>query len=135
MKDIRISRNVLKLYSLGQSLISLVIFMVIAIIVVSGAVAVIIVNSKTTTKFYQGMVSYDLAEAGAENALIKLLRDPAYTGETLTVGLDTAVIEVTGGGGSPYTITSRGLTGNFQRTIQVIASYNNILTVTSWREL
>lgn len=122
--------------NLGQSLISLVIFMVIAIIIISGAVAVIIINSKATSKFYQGIVSYDLAEAGIENALLRLLRDPGYPGETLTIEGDSAVIEVSGGGIDPYTIISRGQTGNFHRTVEVIASFNNnILTVNSWREL
>lgn len=118
----------------GQALISLVIFMVVATIIISGAVAVIVVNSKTTSKFYQGMVSYDLAEAGIENAIIRLLRDPNYTGETLIIESNTAVIEVTGGP-SIYTIISRGDSGNFKRTIRAVAEYNNnVLTITSWKE-
>ena len=54
----------------GQALIALVIFMVVATIIISGAVTVIVVNSKTTGKFYQGVVSYDIAEVGIENAHI-----------------------------------------------------------------
>lgn len=119
----------------GQALIALVIFMVVATIIISGAVTVIVVNSKTTGKFYQGVVSYDIAEAGIENALIRLLRDPNYTGETLTIGSDTTTIQVTGGGEIPYTITSTSQVGNFKRTIQATAEYNNsILTINSWKE-
>ncbi len=118
----------------GQALISLVIFMVASIIIISGAVAVIIINSKTTTALYLGDVSYDAAEAGAENAIVRLLRNPNYTGETLQIGQDTAVITVTESSNN-YTITSRGSSGNFARTVQVTTSYNNnVLTVTSWKE-
>lgn len=110
--------------------------MVAAIIIISGAVAVIIINSKTTSALYQGNVSYDVAEAGADNAIMRLLRDPNYTGETLPVGDDTAVITVTGNANDGYTITSRGTSGNFARTVSVTASYNNnVLSVTSWHEL
>lgn len=119
----------------GQALIALVVFMVVATIIISGAVTVIVVNSKTTGKFYQGAVSYDIAEAGIENALIRLLRDPNYTGETLTIGSDTTTIQVIGGGGTPYAITSTSQVGNFKRTIQATAEYNNsILTINSWKE-
>ena len=124
-----------KYNNLGQSLISLVIFMVVATIIISGAVTVIVVNSKTTGKFYQGVVSYDIAELGIENALIRLLRDPNYTGETLTIGSDTTTIQVTGGDQAPYIITSSGNASNFKRAIQAVAEYNNnILTVSSWKE-
>lgn len=119
----------------GQALIALVIFMVVATIIISGAVTVIVVNSKTTGKFYQGVVSYDIAEAGIENALIRLLRDPNYTGETLTIGSDTTTIQVTGGGAVPYIITSSSNASNFKRVIQVVAEYNNnTLTIDSWKE-
>lgn len=119
----------------GQTLVSLMIFMVTAIIIITAAVAVIIVNSKATSKFYQGIVSYDLAEIGIENALIRLLRDPSYTGEILTLGSDTAAIQVRGGGQAQYIITSTSSAGNFKRTIQAAASYNDdILNISSWKE-
>ncbi|OGH16622.1 MAG: hypothetical protein A3C30_04300 [Candidatus Levybacteria bacterium RIFCSPHIGHO2_02_FULL_40_18] len=119
----------------GQTLVSLMIFMVTAIIIITAAVAVIIINSKTTSKLYQGMVSYDAAEIGIENAIIRLLRDPNYTGETLSLEDYTLEIQVSGGGGAPYIITSQATNGNFKRTIQAQASYNdNILTISSWKE-
>ncbi len=117
----------------GQTLVSLMIFMVTAIIIITAAVAVTIINSKTTSKFYQGIVSYDLAETGIENAIIRLLRDPSYTGETLV--LTGATIELLVSGSDPYTITSTATNGNFKRTIRATASYNNnALSISSWKE-
>lgn len=119
----------------GQALISLMIFMVAAVIIITAAVAVIIINSKATSKFYQGIVTYDLAEVGIENAIIRLLRDPNYTGETLVLEDNTVEVQVSGESQGPYTIISSGTKGNFKRTIQAEATYNNnILTISSWEE-
>lgn len=118
----------------GQSLITLIIFMFMSVVIVSGAVAVILINSKSTTSVYQGNVSYGVAEAGIENALIRLLRDPNYTGETLTVNGGSATITVSGG--IVKTITSVGTSGSFKRTIQAtVDTSNNKQVVTSWKEI
>lgn len=118
----------------GNSLITLLIFMVIGITITTAAVMMTISNSQNTTKFQEGMIAFQVAESGAENAIIRLLRDPNYTGETLTVGTGTAVITVTGT--TTKTITSSGTNNNYLRKVQIVASYvNNILTITSWQEV
>ncbi len=81
----------------GQTIILLLIYVLVAMIVTSAAVAVTIVNSQATDKVYQGTTAFDVAESGAETAMLKLLRDPSYTGETLTVNNGTATITITGG--------------------------------------
>ena len=118
----------------GQTLVLLLIYIVIAIIITTSAVAIVIVNSKGTDKLYQGTTAFDVAESGAETAMIKLLRDPAYTGESLTLNGGTATITITGI--SPKTVTSIGTLGNFTRTVQAtVDTSNNVLIVTSWKEL
>ena len=117
----------------GQTLVMLLIYIVIAIIITTSAVAIVIVNSKGTDKLYQGTTAFDVAESGAETAMIKLLRDPAYTGESLTLNGGTATITITGT--NPKTVTSKGTLGNFTRTVQAtVDTSNNVLTVTSWKE-
>lgn len=119
----------------GQTLVILLVYMVIAIMVTTAAVSVIISNSRGTDKVLQGTMTLDLAESGAETAMIKLLRDNTYPGETLTSSNGTAVITVTSVGNTK-TILSVGTVNNFKRTIQVTATYiNNVLTVTSWKEI
>ena len=118
----------------GQTLVLLLIFMVVAIMITTASVAMIVTNIKATDKISQGTTAMDVAESGAENAVIKLLRDPAYTGETLPVGGGQAVITISGT--NPKTILVKGTLNNFTRTIQVIVdTTNNISTVTSWKEL
>lgn len=117
----------------GQTLVTLLIFMVIGITITSAAVILTITNSQNITRFQEGLIAYQIAESGAENAVIRLLRDPSYTGETLTVGEGTATITVSGS--STKTITSVGVNGRYYRRIQVVASYvNNVFTITSWQE-
>lgn len=108
--------------------------MMISIMVTSASVGLILNSSTSTDKVYQGSNALTIAEGGAETAMIKLLRNIDYTGETLTIGEGEAVISVSGS--NPKIISSTGTYNNFSRTIQVIVSTtNNILTVTSWREI
>lgn len=117
----------------GQILLMLLVFMIIAIIVTSAATTLILVNSANTQKMEGGAVAFNIAESGIENALLRLLRNPNYTGETLALNSGTATINITGS--NPYTITSIGQGGNFSRTLQVIVNYNGNMTISSWREV
>lgn len=118
----------------GQTLIILLMYMIIAIIVTTASVALVVNNSRSTDKVYQGTNALDIAESGAETAMIKLLRDPNFAGETLTIGSGQAVITVTGT--NPKTVLSKGTLNNFTRTVQVTVDVSsNTVTVTSWKEI
>lgn len=117
----------------GQALLMLLVFMIIAITVTTAAAAMVFVNTANTQKMEGGNTALQIAESGMENALLRLLRNPNYTGETLVIGNGTAAITVSGS--NPYTITSRGESGNFTRTLQVIVNYNGNMTINSWREI
>lgn len=124
----------MKFFKKGQTLVTLLIFMVIGITITTAAVMMAITNSQNVTKFQEGMIAFQVAESGAENAIIRLLRDPNYTGETLTVGTGTAVITVTGT--TTKTITSSGTNGSYLRKVQIVVGYvNNVLTISSWQEV
>src|SRR3989338_1300379 len=121
-------------YKRGQTLLMLMVFLIIAVTVTSAAASLILVNTANTQKMEGGTIAFQIAESGIENALLRLLRNPNYTGENdLPIGNGTADISVTGA--NPYTITSTGISGNFSRTIQVVVNYNGNMTITSWREV
>lgn len=111
----------------GQALVTLLFFMVIATTVTTAAVLVIVVNSASGSKFQDGSVAYQIAQSGADNAILRLLRDPGYSGEILPVGSGSATITRAGSGtaANPYIILSVGQIGNFIKKVQVRASYNN----------
>lgn len=117
----------------GQTIIVLLIFMLMAITLTVSATAVIIINLQGNTAYQSGEVALQNAQTGIENALIRLERDPAYTGETMTLGSGTATITVSGT--APYTIISVGKNGQYTRTITATATItNHTLTVISWSE-
>ncbi len=123
----------------GQSLVTLLVFVVVASTITAAATAIMINSSQASSQVAQSFVSTGVAESGIENALIRLLRDPNYTGTgyngepALTLGNGTATITVTGV--NPKTITSVGLEDNHSKTIEVSVTYNNnIMTITDWHE-
>lgn len=118
----------------GQTLITLLFFVIITITITTAAVIMIIIDTKATSTYEDATLAYYVAESGAENAILRLLRDPNYIGETLPVGSGSATILVTGG--SSKTITSTGTLGNFTRKIQVQVQYtDNILSINSWNDI
>lgn len=122
----------------GQALVTLLIFIIIAISVTSAATVLIINSSLGTSELEESTLAYQVAESGAENALLRLLRDPNYLStpgstEVLTVGEGNATITVTGI--NPKTIVSEGRVDNFVRKVQVVMDYSSILSVTSWEEI
>ena len=105
-----------------------------AITVISVAVSLIFVNSTSASKFEQGVYAYSISESGAENALMRLIRNPNYSGETLLVGGGSVTITVTGT--TAKTIIAEGTYKDFYRKVAVQASYaGGFLTVTSWKEI
>ncbi len=120
----------------GQALITLLFFMIIAITITAAATTITMANSLSTSSLEQANASYSAAEAGAENAMLALLRDPNYTGIGDTAPIDQASIAIQVSGTNTKTATSTAQIGNFIRKVQVQADYtNNILTVLSWKEI
>ena len=118
----------------GQALITLLFFVLISLTITSAAIIIIITNSISVSRFQEGTLAYYMAESGVENALLRLLRDPNYVGETLTIGTSTAVITVSGS--NPKTVVVVGQNGNFKRTVQAQMNYNNgYYTFSNWKEI
>ncbi len=123
----------MKLNDSGQTLVALVIYMVVALTITFGAVAVSIINVRANSNFTNGELALQYAHDGVENALIQLERDPTYVGETITISSGSATITVSGS--TTKTITSIGSIGNFKRTVIATATNSsNNYTLTSWVE-
>jgi hypothetical protein len=118
----------------GQALVSVMVFAVVAILVTTGAIITAVINTQSTSKLTQGEEAYFYAETGVDNAVLRLLRDPDYSGETLTVGEGT--VNITVSGTTAKNIISEGVLGGFNRKISASGDYiNNILTINSWKEI
>ena len=118
----------------GQALVPLLIFVMMGIVVTTFTVILVINNSFSASIYQQGTKALSVAESGVENAMMRLLRDPDYSGETLNVGGGQAIVTVVGT--SSVTITSQGSFNQHQRTIVVEATQTTgIYTITSWQEI
>ncbi len=118
----------------GMALVTVIIFSAVGIIVIVAALALTTITSQSSFYFLQGQKALLVAEAGAENALIRLLRDPEYSQEVLTIGDGTARIDVTRELDTS-TIEVTGQVGLTTRKIEVITvDTNGITTVDSWKE-
>lgn len=118
----------------GTALITLLIFTLISTIISSAAITIMMVNTSATSQSQQGNETLYIAESGIENGILRLLRDPSYSGESMTINGGTAVIRISGTG--PYTIESAATKGNYTRTLHATVGYsNNILTISSWGEV
>lgn len=118
----------------GNALITLLIFVAVGITVTSGAVVVSVINTQGLSSVAQSERALHAAEAGAENAILRVLRDRTYTGETLTIGDSTVTITVSGT--TTKTITSEGNYNDLRRTVQVDGTFTNgQLNITDWKEI
>lgn len=123
-----------KISQKGEALITIIIFVIIAITVISAGISIMIINVRSATDFQEGLQAYTVAESGMENALMELLRNPTYAGETLVVGGGSAVITISGT--TQKTLVSQGIVGNYRRKIQVVADDSSgVLTISSWKEI
>lgn len=118
----------------GQALTTLIIVMFIGLSVMAATIAVVDTNSLLVSQMYESETALITAESGLEDAIIKLLRNPAYAGGTLT--LPDGIATITLAPGPPIVVTARGVVGSHIRTIQArIVFQNGIMTVTSWKEI
>lgn len=128
-------RNAIKpLAQSGYVAVVLLVFVTVTIVVAGAAASLSIVALQSSTGMSQSQLTYAIAESGIENALIRLLRDPAYGGETLPVGNGQA--EITVSGTSQQTIISTGQLSGYERSIQVeVERIGGVLSITSWQEV
>lgn len=118
----------------GQALVPLLIFVVMGMMIITLIVPLVIVNSQNAQTYLVGEQTLSIAETGIENAMMRLLRNASYTGETLPVGSGQAVVTVSGT--QPYVITSVGSLNQQTRTVVVQASRSaGLFKVTSWQEV
>ncbi len=119
----------------GQTLITLLIFIIVSVTVAATSVSIIITNAQKTTATASAMEAYYAAEAGIENASISLLRNQNYIGETIQLTPTTSVETFVTFDGQ-YRVVATGSAHGFTRTIEAIFDYTDtILTIVSWREM
>lgn len=115
----------------GSIMIALLIFIIVGTMITTASVMLMIDNTVISTEQIAASEVHGMAESGVENAILRLLRDPSYTGETLIVGEGQVVVSVAGS--NPIVVTSEATLGSSSRTIVANLERNSgILTIDSW---
>lgn len=125
-------------YQHGLALITVLMFGAVALIVIVFGTTLMVIQADVARQFLSSQKALTVAESGMENALLRLLRDPNYSGEILTLADGTATIEVTGSGlDKTVTVTAdTDFVLDSRRTIQaIITEENGRVMVNSWKEL
>lgn len=127
-------KNTIQSSESGYMLTALLVFLVVIIVVTTTSVLVSVSSLRSETYFDSGSEALAAADSGAENAILRLLRDPTYLGETLQVGNTDIIITVVGS--APQVVTVVADSGSFERTVEVrLQRVDGMLQVTSWKEL
>lgn len=119
----------------GQALLVVTLIGVIALIAVVSATTLLISELKKSTVTTRGLAEYQITYGVLENALLRLLRDPNWAGETVTLGTSTCVVTVTGAL-SAKTIETSCTDGNYVRNITASAAFEDgIMSVSTITEV
>lgn len=125
-------RRILNNY--GQALISLIFFTMIGMAIATAAILATLSSTIASSKFQSGTLTFTEAESGAENAYLRLLRDPNYKGETMLINGASVIATVSGS--TNITISSKATSGTFSRTVQIKLQYaNGKYIIQSWKEV
>jgi hypothetical protein len=124
--------NLKKLYKQkGQIFTTLLFFVIIGMAIISAEAIILFTGILSGSISERGSNSYYLSESGVEEALIRMNRNPSYTGGIIELGSGEINIVVNNG-----TITS---TSSYADTIRKIeaktAVENGIFKIISWREI
>jgi hypothetical protein len=117
----------------GYAMVVLLVFVIMAVVLISAAVNIMLVVTQSASQGELSQNSLSLAEMGVEEALIRIVRDPSYTGGIITVGSDQIDVGVIGEGGSTKTITSSASISAVSRSVVVNADIGvSSLSIPSW---
>jgi len=127
-----------KKYESGQALVMLLFFIMMGVTITTAAIFIIVGNSISATNVNEGEMARTLAETGAENALLQILRGnyvkEGTTLENIPLNGGEANVTITSTNGTA-TIDSVGTAGNYVKKVRVTVTKDGMMNVTSWKEI
>lgn len=119
----------------GQTMVLLLVLLAVGMTVIAASIAVTVANTQSTSQFSLAQEAYSIAETGAEEALIRLLRNPGYTGTSTPINIGGGQVSITVSGVDPKTIVSEGVVLNLRRKVSVVVNMSPQLSIQSWVEV
>lgn len=119
----------------GMALVTVLIFTAVALIVIVMGVTLSITQVDSAVTYSSGQEAILTAESAAENALIRLLRNPNYAGETLTFENGTATIVVSGVSPNKQIDVTADVSSSVRKLRIGFSDVDGILQVNTWQEV
>lgn len=120
----------------GQILTSVLVFMAFGLSVIALSATLTIINIQNTGKLSRSEQASVYAEAGAEEAILRLIRDPGYSGGTLALSSDATIAIQIATNDTSRTVTSTATYSGFTKKIQAVVSLaNSKATLISWKQI
>jgi len=118
----------------GFALVILMFLMVLAVTVITAAVSLMILGSSSSTLLISGDSAKSIADSCIENAIIRIIRNPAYSGESLDMNEGSCQISVTGS--TNKTVAAEANYGDKKKKVEVNLNLNNnIVSLISWKDV
>lgn len=136
MKIFKRAKSIIKTQT-GQALVLVLMVAAVVLTVTTVAIGVVISSSYSTLRKQNELLTFAVAESGAEESLIRLLRNPNYSGGNLLVSGGNATITV-GGNQPPIVVANLGNLNNHQKKVQLELARNlatTVITINQWKEI
>lgn len=120
----------------GQALIGVLAVIAISMILVSSLMMNSLISADSSLKLRQSSHAIINADSYIQDAIIKIIRDPNYVGESLTLPDSRVIIEVTGDNPKNILVKSINFEGDILRrlSLQVNFSDNGAISIDNWTE-
>lgn len=121
----------------GQALIGVLAIIAISTVLVTSLMINSLISSDSSLKRRQSSQMINNADSYMQDAIIKLSRNLDYIGETLTVGGNQVIIEITGDNPKTVIVKSINSSGDILRKLQTQISFNSdgVYTIDNWQEI
>jgi len=108
----------------------------ISIVLVSSLMMNSLISADSSFKLRQSTQALATTDSYIQNAIIKIIRDPNYTGETLTLTSGQVIIEVTGDAPKNILVKSTNLQNDILRQLSVDVNFatDGAVSVSNWGE-
>lgn len=115
-------------------MVIVLVIMVVGITIVTMSLALVISTSQSMGGMMETHRISAAVEGGVENAILNILRNPTYAGETLSI--DGMPVTVTVVQGAQTTITATAVSGVYRQRYQVVLErISGVLTIVSWQHI
>lgn len=119
----------------GQVLTSVVVFVAFGLSVIALSAVLMVINMQNTLKYTESGNCLNHAEAGVEEAVLRLLRDPTYSGGTMLLEGVTTTVTVSGTDTDKSILAVATYNGFAKKVLATVSLAGDKVSLLSWKEV